>query len=102
MSTVGSDHLPKRPDRPGIGEYATFNKGGRFATHRSHVENITVDVPEGKRCLVLRRGHPRYREKKKIWVFVLTMDEFGHAEDTIEVPWWWLSPRSILDDLAEA
>lgn len=87
--------LPNRPNRPGVGEYATITKAGEFKLYR---EDITIKVVEGERCVVIRES--RTHDKKRIWVYVRVFDEDGKVYGDIEVPWWWLTPRTVLDDIA--
>jgi hypothetical protein len=96
--------VPDKKGRPGLGDYATFTRGGSFAllSELTGLKERPIDVEPGQRCIVVKAGHPRYREKKKIWVYVRLVDADGNSNGMIEAPLWWLRPRSILDDLAEA
>lgn len=89
--------LPKSPGRPRVGEYATLIRGGSFNQDHCHLKAV---VETGTRCKVLQPS--RTFNRKKIWVWVHVLDEFGQEVTIIEVPWWWLRPRSILDDIVEA
>lgn len=89
--------LPKKTNRPGVGEYGTFTRGGEFVIVDTKKAQ-KVKIEPGDRGVVVQAS--RIYNPKKIWVYVKV---YNHNRKivTIEAPWWWLKPRSILDDLAE-
>ena len=82
------------------GEYVTFTKGGKFVDFRAG-DRRQVIVEPGDRARVIQ--FTRTHDKKKIWCGVQLFDRgsIGVVIALIDVPSWWLQPRTILDDLAE-
>ncbi len=88
--------LPRRGGRPREGEYATLTHGGEFPSLSYPGERISLSL--GQRCRVLNISHNH--NPKKVWVNIHVIDDDGRARSIVSVPWWWLRPRSILDDIA--
>jgi hypothetical protein len=76
-----------------VGEYATITKGGEFDGHK---------VNPGDRAKVMEFHEHYSTNNKKVWATVDLVGTAGNVYARIKMPSWWLRPRSILDDLAEA
>lgn len=75
------------------GDYATIIKAGEFEGHK---------VKPGDRAVVLEFHEHYSTNNKKVWATVDLMGAAGNVHARIKIPSWWLRPRSLLDDIAEA
>lgn len=79
--------------RPVPGEYATIIKEGKFGAYT---------VQPGDRAKVISLTKHYSTKNKKVWALVDLVGAAGNSYGRINIPLWWLIPRSVLDDLAEA
>lgn len=77
------------------GDRVAVTREGVFKTPTGE---ITVKV--GQRGRVLEMASRSHRNKK-IWAKVEIFGEKGNVIARINMPGWWLVPRTVLDDLAE-
>ena len=82
-------------DKVRPGEYVTILKSGDFW---SGDKSRRHKVSEGDRARVLLV----MGTAKKRWALVDLVGKSGNVYGRIRIPSWWLRPRSVLDDLAEA
>jgi len=79
-------------NRPAPGEYATIIKAGKFGAHT---------VKPGDRARVVQYQDRTVSKNRRVWALVDLVGVAGNSYGRINMPLWWLRPRSVLDDLAE-
>lgn len=76
------------------GEYVTIIKSGKFGGH-------TVESGRKGRVIRLISGAGSKSMRNKTWAQIELLGEAGNVVAHIELPAWWLRPRSVLDDFAD-
>lgn len=77
-----------------VGDYVTITKAGKFGGH-------PVEPGCKGRVIQLNRGGGSPSMRNKTWAEIDLLDAAGNVVARIELPLWWLQPRSVLDDFAD-